>query len=141
MGTAQKTLQAVRIIHLAFVGTAVAYIIVPLAYAPALKPAFPPVFPLALGILSLCVLGLAMFFRARRIQPASELLQNNPEDKAAISLWRGGVILSLVFCECVVLFGVTLKLLGMPWSVCGIFYAVGIFFMLAWWPRLELPPS
>jgi hypothetical protein len=138
---AQKSLQAVRIIHLGFLGAAVAYLLLALAYSLRVTQTSPSVVPLAMGIVSLSALGVAAFFRSRMVRPASELLRNNPEDKIAIGRWRGGVIVSLVFCESVVLFGFLLKLIGNPWSVCGIFYAVGMFFMLAWWPHLELPPS
>jgi hypothetical protein len=141
MSGAQKTLQAMRIIHFGFLGAAVAYLFLALAYSPPVRQTSLQVVPLAMGIVSLSALGVAMFFRSRMVQPASELLRNNPEDKITIARWRGGVILSLVFCESVVLFGVLLKFIGNSWSVCGIFYAVGIFFMLAWWPRLELPPG
>jgi hypothetical protein len=141
MTTAQKSLRAVRIIHLGFLGAAVAYLFLAGAYSPSVRKTSPPVVPLAMGIVSLSALGVAVFFRGRMVQPASELLRNNPEDKIAMGHWRGGVLISLVFCESIVLFGFLLKLIGNPWSVCGIFYAVGIFFMLAWWPRLELPPS
>jgi hypothetical protein len=110
-------------------------------YFPPSRQESPPVVPLTLGILSLFVLGAAIIYRTRTFQPAIELLRNSPEDPVAIGRWRGGVILSMVFCEYVVLFGLTLKLLGVSWNVCGIFDAVGIFFMLAWWPRLELAPS
>jgi hypothetical protein len=141
MTAAQKTLQAMRIIHFGFLGAAVAYFFLALAYSPPVRETSPQVLPLVMGIVSLPALGVAMFYRSRMVQPASELLRNNPEDEITIGRWRGGVILSLAFCESVVLFGLLLKLIGNPWSVCGIFYAVGIFFMLAWWPRLELPPS
>jgi F0F1-type ATP synthase membrane subunit c/vacuolar-type H+-ATPase subunit K len=93
------------------------------------------------GLLSLLVLGAAMIFRMRLVKPASESLQSSPEDEAAAAQWRRGVILSLVFCETVAMFGFALRLTGAPWNICGIFYAVGMFFMLAWWPRLDLPPN
>ncbi len=141
MTTAQKSLQAVRIIHLGFLGAAIAYLFLALAYAPTRSRQFPPVFALALGILSFSVLAIAIFFRSRMVHPVSEILRNDPEDKVAVSRWRSGVILSLVFCESVVLFGVALKFIGVSWNVCGMFYAAGISFMLAWWPRLELPPN
>jgi len=141
MTAAQKTLQAMRIIQFGFLGAAVAYLFLAGAYSPSVRKTSPPVVPLAMGIVSLSALGVAVFFRGRMVRPGSELLRSNPEDKIAIGRWRGGVIVSLACCESVVLFGFLLKLIGNSWSVCGIFYAVGIFFMLAWWPRLELPPS
>ena len=141
MTTAQKSLQQMRVLHLVFLGTGLAYLGLPLAYAPEVRQETPPVVPLAMGIVALGVLVVASFYRSRMVQPASEIVRNNPEDKIAIGRWRGGVLLTLVFCESVVLFGLTLKFLHVSWSVCGIFYAVGIFFMLAWRPRLELPPK
>jgi F0F1-type ATP synthase membrane subunit c/vacuolar-type H+-ATPase subunit K len=141
MTTAQKSLQQMRVLHLVFLGTGLAYLVLPLAYAPTLRQETPPVVPLTMGIVSLAVLGVAWFYRSRMVQPASEIVRNNPEDKVAIGQWRGGVLLTLVLCETVVLFGLTLKFLKVSWIVCGIFYAVGMFFMLAWWPRLELPPG
>jgi hypothetical protein len=83
----------------------------------------------------------AFIAQTRLVQPASEALQNNPEDATAAAQARKGTILSLVCCESVVLFGLVLKILGVPWNICGIFFAVGVFFMLAWRPRLELPRS
>jgi hypothetical protein len=139
--TAQKSLRALRIIHIGFLGAALAYLFLPLAYFPSVGHTSPPAVPLAMGIVSVSALGLAIFFRARAVHPASEILRNNPEDKIAVSRWRGGVIVSLACCESVVLFGLLLKLIGNSWSVCEMFYAAGISFMLAWWPRLELPPS
>jgi hypothetical protein len=51
------------------------------------------------------------------------------------------VILSLVFCESVILFGLALRVLGAGWNVAGVFYAVGIVLMLLWTPKLDLPPQ
>jgi hypothetical protein len=48
------------------------------------------------------------------------------------------VILSLVLSETTVLFGLALRFTGAPWNVCAVFYAAGIFLLLAWTPRLEL---
>src|SRR5690242_2486967 len=127
--TAQKSVKTVRIIHIAFLGAAIAYLFLALVYSPPVGHSSPPrVVPLAMGIVSLSALGVAMFYRSRMVQPASEQLRNNPEDGIAIGRWRAGVILSLAFCESVVLLGLLLKLIGISWSVCGIFYAVGIFF-------------
>lgn len=141
MTIAQKTLRVVRIIHLAMLFAAFAYVAVPLMVAPV--QAQPPdlVFVLALGVVAFSALGAAVFIRARLAKPASERLQVNPEDKAAAAQWQRGVILSFVFCESVAIFGCVMRLVGAPWNISGIFYAGGILVLLAWTPRLEVPPS
>ncbi len=141
MTAAQNVLRTARIVYLALLAAMFGYLAVPL-FALQIKVQESPSFLAPVwGLLSLSALGAAMFFRNRLMQPASETLRNNPEDKTAAAQWQRGVILSLVFCETVAVLGFALRFTGAPWNICGIFYAVGIFFMLAWWPRLELPPS
>ena len=141
MTAAQKSLQSARIFHIALLAAAFAYIVLPLAIAFDLKQNLGPILPLAMGFTCVVILGLAAYLRKQRIPPAEEILRNTPDDNSAALKWRSGVIISLVFCECVVMYGLVLRILGTPWAISGIFYAVGIFFMLAWWPRLELPAS
>ena len=141
MTAAQKSLQSARIFHIALLAAAIAYIALPLAITFDLRQNLGSALPLALGFTCVAILGVALYFRKYRITPAEGILRNTPDDNSAALKWRSGVIISLVFCECIVMYGLLLRILGVSWSVCGIFYAVGIFFMLAWWPRLELPPS
>jgi len=141
MTLAQRNLQSARLIHVAFLFAAIAYTAIPfLISLPAVHPPT-TVLILAFGVVSFSALAAGFFIRSRLVQAASEALHSNPEDSAAAARWRTGVILSLVFCETVLLFGFTLRILGGSWNVCGVFYGVGIFFLLAWTPRLELPPS
>jgi hypothetical protein len=141
MTAAQKSLQTARVIHIALLLAMFGYLALPLFALPVGTQKSPLFLAPVWGIFALSALGAAMFFRNRLIQAASETLRNNPEDKSATAQWQRGVILSLVLCETVALLGFALRLTGAPWNICGIFYAVGIFFMLAWWPRLELPPN
>lgn len=141
MSTAQKRLKGVRIIHAVFLVAAVVYVILPLKMIRGESQAPPATFAWAIGFTAATVLGFAVFRRLRLIQPASEALRNNPEDTAALQQWMSGTIISLVCCECVVLFGLSLRITGVPWNICGIFYAVGILFLLAWTPKLDLPPE
>jgi hypothetical protein len=141
MSTAQKRLKGVRIIHAVFLFAAVVYLILPLRMIRVQSQAPPATFAWAIGFTAAAVLGFAIFRRLRLIQPANEALRNNPEDTAALQQWMRGTIISLVCCECVVLFGLSLRIAGVPWNICGIFYAVGILFLLAWTPKLDLPPE
>ena len=140
MNAAQKSLRTARIFHIALLAAG-AYIALPLLLDFGFTQKLYPVFPLALGMACVVILGLAMYFRKKRIAPAEEILRSNPEDNAMALQWRSGAVISLVLCECIVMYGLVLRILGTPWAVSGIFYAVGTFFMLAWWLRLELPPS
>jgi len=138
---ARKTLKEIRIIHGVFLLSTLLYIAVPIFAFKGRPRALPPIFPLGLGIVALGNLGIASYLRSCQLTPSSEALRNNQEDAAAAKQWRSGTIVSLVFCETIILFGLALRIKGVPWSVCGIFYAVGILFMLAWTPKLDLPPE
>jgi hypothetical protein len=141
MISARETLRGVRIIHGVFLLAAIGYVIVPLKLIRVESQPPPSVFALAIGFTAAAVIGLAGFFRMRYVQPNSEALRNNREDAVALAKWRQGTIISFVCCESVVLFGLSLRITGVPWNICGIFYAVGIVLLLAWTPKLDLPPE
>lgn len=50
------------------------------------------------------------------------------------------MILSFVFSETIILFGLALRILGVPWKLAGLFYAVGTLLLLACTPKLDLLP-
>jgi hypothetical protein len=98
--------------------------------------------PAVLIGISLCVcwdIGIAFFFRATKLAPASEALRTNPNDPAALMRWRAQSTVSFCFAETVVLMGFVVKFLGAGWSIVGIFFAVGTVLMLLWAPRLDVP--
>ena len=127
-------------IHAAFLLAAILYIWVQSRVAHDSGKAIPMAILSAFGLVALSSLGIAFFFRRRVVQPAAERLGGNPEDSIAAGRWRSGVLVSLAFCESVVLFGLALRFIGAGWNVCGVFYAAGIFFLLAWTPKLALLP-
>jgi F0F1-type ATP synthase membrane subunit c/vacuolar-type H+-ATPase subunit K len=141
MTLAQKNLRSLRIIHIAFLFAAVAYLAVPFLAPPSGSQPPPAAVVIGISVVGFSTWAAGIFIRTRMVQPAEDVLRNNPEDAAAVGRWRMGVILSLVFCESVVLFGLALRFVGASWNVCGVFYGVGIFFLLAWTPRLELPAA
>jgi len=141
MTLAQKTLQTGRLIHLALLFAAFAYLALPLLVGTPKTTVPPAPMIMAMGFVSVSTMGAAYFIRARLVQPASEKLAGNPEDAGAAGRWRTGVIISLALCESVALFGFLLRFMGGSWNICAVFYTVGIFFLLAWTPRLELPPA
>ena len=141
MGDAEKSLRNARIMHLVFVLAAFSHLLVPLKFVTGNSQAPSNAIVAAFGFVAATNLGLAIFFRSRQVSSASEALKRNAEDAAALQQWRKGVLLSFVFCESIILFGLALRFTLVPWKVCGIFYAVGVLFLLAWAPKLELPPE
>jgi hypothetical protein len=95
----------------------------------------------ALEFVSATDIGIAFSFRTRKLHAAEERLRSNSQDAAALILWRSGVIISYCFAEAVVLFGFVLKILGGPWNIASIFFAVGVLLMLLWTPRLDVPSA
>jgi hypothetical protein len=85
------------------------------------------------------IVGLAISLGRRKVRVSEEKLRNNPEDPAALGQWLGAIILLCAFAQCIVLFGFVLKFLGADWRTAGPFFALGIFLMLLWTPRLDVP--
>ena len=86
-------------------------------------------------VTSLMVIGVAVFFRLKTLQPAAETLQTIPDDRTAASRWRFGNILSFALAESLLLFGFALRFLGGTTWQSVPFYVVGIALMLVWRPR------
>jgi hypothetical protein len=59
----------------------------------------------------------------------------------AVAHWRGMVPISLCSAEALAILGGFLAMFGATWSFSAPFYAAGLFLLLAWSPRLELPPN
>jgi len=130
-----------RIIHLCFLLTVVLYLWVPSMLAHGQASEAPVVFVAVFGLLAVTSAGASLFFQARLVRLAAEQLQRDPNDKGATARWRAGVILSFVFGETVILCGLILRILGVPWSIAGIFYAVGGLLLIWFTPKLELLPE
>jgi len=58
-------------------------------------------FVFALGLLALSDLGLALFFRARKVDASVEALRMHPDDPSALNQWRLGMILSFCLAEAI----------------------------------------
>ena len=93
------------------------------------------ILPIAYGIVSLHVIGLALYFRTTKIRPALEILQLKLDDPKALGQWRFGAVLTAVLLESIVLYGFALRFLGAPAKTSWLFYSVGIVLMLFWWPQ------
>jgi hypothetical protein len=94
-----------------------------------------PIFPIAFGAVSLLIIGVAIYFRRTKLEPAVESLQSNPSDAKALQQWRIGGILTATLLDAVALFGFTLRFLGAGPKASVPFYIVAIGMMLLWWPQ------
>ena len=138
MNLAQKSLQGARIIHGAMLFAALAYVVVALYLESPAKGAVPSTVVGGLGIGAFSLLIVAVFFRTKFVQPGAEKLRANGDDETGAKLWRTGTIVSLVFAESIVMFGLVVKMIGASWNASGIFYVAGILALVAWWPKLDL---
>jgi len=137
MGPREKTLQQVRLVHLAFVVTWFLFIFV-LQFE--LKPAVRPIEPIVLGAIVLAAVSsvnVGWTMRRKLLARAAEALQQELQDGADLARWRAANILSFAFAESVMLFGFVLKMMGASWGIAGWFFAGGLILLLLWTPRLE----
>ena len=86
-------------------------------------------------VTGLTLVGVALFFRLKMLQPAAETLQTNPDDQSALARWRIGNLLSCLLAEAGVLLGFALRFMGGTTRQSLPFYIIGIGLMLVWWPR------
>ena len=133
--TTDGSLRSLRIIH----GTVLVAMGLLVDTAEVLTPHEPRdlgrILPIVFGIVSLQVIGLALYFRTTKIRPALEILQLKPDDPKALQQWRAGGILTAVLMDTVVLFGFSLRFVGAAPKISLPFYIAGIALMLLWWPR------
>lgn len=86
-------------------------------------------------LVSVLDLGIAFFYRQRKVAPSIERLRDQLDDTGAIQNLTAGSILSVVLAESVVLCGFALQFLGATRPQAAPFYFAGVFLMLLWWPK------
>jgi len=97
----------------------------------------PSILPQAFALVSVLILGMAFFVRARMMRPAEEALRQRADDGQALMRWWRGNIFSFVMCEAVALYGFALRMLGGTLVGSAPFYAGAILLMLVWTPCLD----
>jgi hypothetical protein len=137
MNPTKFTLRNVRILHAVSLLTMFLYIIV-LRLIKTPDQTVPPGIVLAFAFAAFSNVGIALFIRSRKVQPSEEKLRTQPNDPGALNQWRVGMIISFVLAETIALLGFVLKFLGVEWKIAGAFFALAIFLMLLWMPRLDV---
>ena len=79
------------------------------------------------------------FFIRRRMIPRSEEALSNEPNPRAVKQWEMGQLVGLSMAEGVVVCGVVVRVFlgGALWQA-SLFYAVGLFLLLLWTPRLSI---
>ena len=140
MNTAETALRTMRILHGVFLFTVVLYVAAPWMAVTQSKE-LPMIVAAVMGVVASTWVAAVFFFYSQKVRPWAARLQSNPGDKQAAGQWRAGLILCFAFSETIVLFGLALKLLGAPWKLAAIFYAVGTLLLIWCAPKLELLPE
>ena len=141
VNSARASLRTMRVVHFAFLFTVVLYLWVPSMLKASPPKESPKVLAMAMGAVSLTSIGAVLFFQAQRVRPSAERLQLNPDDRQAAAEWRTGLMLCFVFSETAALLGLASRILGVSWSIAGIFYGVGALMLMLCTPKLELLPG
>jgi hypothetical protein len=89
----------------------------------------------AIGVIALFTIAGGYFLRSKRMGPAASTLRTNPEDANALAQWRKGAIVSAALAEAIVLYGVSIYLIGGNAKQTAPFFVVGLIVMLLWWPK------
>jgi hypothetical protein len=71
------------------------------------------------------------------VEAPEEQLMRDAADSDALARWRGGSLVTFVFCETVALFGFALRFLGAPLRDAGAFYVIAAALLVFWAPRGE----
>ncbi len=130
----ESSLRQMNIIKMAMLASIVLYAIVAERISPANHHVVDSFF---FAIAVMAVLMAIMCFGLRRIlvEPAEQILQREPENKAALQRWRGGLMPVMAVSEAVALFGFVLRFQGAPLLRVAPFYVVGAVLMLLLGPR------
>lgn len=129
-----STLLQLRLVHGAFLFTWFMYVALVVYLRWPEKPLEMQI-PLAMGFITLVLISTALKIRRLLVHMPAAALASQPQDAALLKKWRGGNVFSFAAGESIMLFGVVLKFLGAEWKIAGIFFAVGLLFLLLWTPR------
>jgi F0F1-type ATP synthase membrane subunit c/vacuolar-type H+-ATPase subunit K len=87
--------------------------------------------------LALYAVVVGFLFRRRLISRSEEALAKDASDPKAIKQWQVAQIIGMSSAEAVVLYGLVVRMvLGGTLRQASFFYAVGLFLLLLWTPRM-----
>lgn len=130
-----SALRVLRALQAALVVSVVLYLVLAMRL-PAPPPASTaPAMLAALGFLSVMNVGIVFLLRRILVRRSEAILENNPEDPAALLRWRGGHIATYAVAESIALFGLILRFMGFTLSQVWPFLLAGFILLLFLRPR------
>jgi hypothetical protein len=95
-----------------------------------------PTFFYVLSFISISVVGVIFVARRTLVLQSETLLRDRPQDLVSLGRWRAGYIVTYALCETLALFGLILRLSGLPMSQVWPFYLGGFGLLLFFGPRM-----
>lgn len=138
MHQARAALKQMRILHAVFL-LSVFLLFFVLVQVGRPEGSVPPVFLWGMAMAGATNILIAVVVRSRHLTPALEILRTAPDDAEALRRWRMGNVIGFVFSDSISGLGLVLKFLDAKWNLAGLFFAVAVFLLLVWAPRLDLP--
>lgn len=89
----------------------------------------------AVTLVAVIAVATIVVMRRLLVLRAEGELAKDPEDRAALSRWRTGYIVTYMLSEAVALFGLVLRMIGFSLSQVATFYVVGLILMMFFGPR------
>lgn len=132
----EASLRYMRIMHAAFIGAIFLYLYVLIAVVKPRGRSLDQTTFYSLTAVALLNTAIALlYFRARRLPDAEEVVRNNPNERAAIVKLQSAYIASFALCESSFLLGWVMTFMGEPLNRTGIAMAVGFLGLLLCAPR------
>ena len=93
----------------------------------------------AFAVAAVYPIATGFVMRKKFFAQSAEVFRADPH--MALSRWKAAHFIGFSCAMSVTIFGVALKFIGTGWSVPGIFFAVGLGFLVLWRPGSHLRPS
>jgi hypothetical protein len=132
--TREKQFRAVRTMHRIMLAAVVLYVF---TAERLVKPSgdLPTPMVLGIGVMAAVMAIIALGFRMKMLDQASESLRRNPLDTQALIRWRQAHLLIMVLLVSVALFGFVLRFMGGSFRLSLPFYTASVLLLLLWAPR------
>jgi hypothetical protein len=87
----------------------------------------------AFAVAAVVAIAVGFVMRKKFLAQSREIFRGDPHE--ALSGWKLAHFIGFGCAMSVTIFGVALKFIGTGWLVPGVFFAVGLGFLLLWRPR------
>lgn len=129
-----KTLQTLRMLQWAMLGSIVLYGIVGAVAGPVAR-GVDPTLSYLFATLSVAIVGAILVVRRTLVLRAAASLATDAEDRVSLRHWSTGFIITYALSEALPVFGLILRFTGSPVQASMPYYLGGLVLLLFFWPR------